>query len=268
VEAFGENKTLHQEEDMLNIKNEEGIIIAEFAHGKQNSITGETLRQLHDIVKQANEDYAVRGIILTGAGRTFCGGFDLPMFMGFKDLDEIKTFFAPAEEILLEVFECKKPVVSAINGHAIAGGLIFAMASDYRIAVNHPKITIGMSEIKLGLALSLAQSAVMRFGFDSDKKFRDMMYFGKMFKVEQAAEFGIVDQMVSDGTELIPAAKKVVGKWIDNPGRAFTKLKEGIKKPVADRVRQQLATENWIEGFKCFFDKDVRGAIEFVMSMM
>jgi enoyl-CoA hydratase/carnithine racemase len=226
------------------------------------------LTQLREIVRQANEDYAVRGIILTGAGRTFCGGFDLPMFMGFKDLDEIKTFFAPAEEILLSVFECKKPVVSAINGHAIAGGLIFAMASDYRICLNHPKITIGMSEIKLGLALSLAQSMVMRFGFDSDKKFRDMMYFGKMYKVEEAYNIGIIDQLVTDPAELMPAAKKIVAKWIDNPGRAFTKIKEALKKPHADRVRNQLATMPWIDDFKCFFDKDVRGAIEFVMSMM
>jgi enoyl-CoA hydratase/carnithine racemase len=253
---------------MLNIKNEEGIIVAEFANGKHNSITGETLKQLHEIVKQANEDYAVRGIVLTGAGKTFCGGFDLPMFMGFKDLKEIKEFFAPAEDILLEVFECKKPVVSAINGHAIAGGLIFAMASDYRVCINHPKVTVGMSEIKLGLALSLAQSMVMRFGFDSDKKFREMMYFGKMYKVEEAYNIGILDKLVDTQEEVIPAAKKVVAKWIDNPGRAFTKLKEGLKKPHADRVRKQLAEENWIEAFNCFFDKDVRGAIEFVMSMM
>ena len=67
--------------------------------------------------------------------------------MGFKDIKEVGDFFDEAEEILVGLFECHKPVVSAINGHAIAGGLIFAMASDYRIVKNHPKITIGMSEI-------------------------------------------------------------------------------------------------------------------------
>ncbi len=252
---------------MLNVRNEEGIITAEFDHGKVNSITRETLLTLSEVVKQANQDDAVRGIILTGAGRTFSGGFDLPMFLGFKTLPEIVEFFNEEEEILIELFMCKKPVVSAINGHAIAGGLILAMASDYRIAKNHPKINLGMSEIKLGLPLSLAQSGVMRFGFDSDKKFRDMMYFGKMLTVVQAQEFGIVDEIVEEA-DLMPRAKKVVSKWIDNPGRAFTKLKEGLKKPVADRMRQRIAQEDWQTSLNCFFNKDVRGALEFVMSMM
>ncbi len=252
---------------MLNEKLEDGIIIATFEHGKTNSLTLEILRKLRDIVKKSNEDDAVKGIVLTGAGRTFCSGFDLPMFMGFKDVKEVGDFFDEGEEILLELFECRKPVVSALNGHAIAGGLIFAMATDYRIVKNHPKITIGMSEIKLGLALTIAQSEVMQFGYDSNKKFRDLMYFGRMLDINSAKEYGIVDEIVEEA-DLIPRAKEIVKKWIDNPGRAFIKLKEGLKKPTADRIRKRLAEENWKEGFKCFFDKDVRGAIEFVMAMM
>jgi enoyl-CoA hydratase/carnithine racemase len=252
---------------MLNEKIEDGIIIATFENGKTNSLTLDMLRGLGAMVKRANEDDAIKGIILTGAGRTFCSGFDLPMFMGFKDIKEVGDFFDEVEEILVELFMCHKPVVSAINGHAIAGGLIFAMASDYRIVKNHPKITIGMSEIKLGLALTIAQSEIMRFGYDTNKKFRDLMYFGRMFDINAAKEYDIVDEIVEDA-DLIPRAKKIVSKWIDNPGRAFIKLKEGLKKPTADRIRKRLAEEDWKPGFQCFFDKDVRGAIEFVMAMM
>jgi enoyl-CoA hydratase/carnithine racemase len=252
---------------MLNQRIEDGIIIVTFENGKTNSLTLEMLRDLRDIVKKANEEYAIKGIILTGAGKTFCSGFDLPMFMGFKDIEAVGNFFKEVELILVEVFECSKPVVSAINGHAIAGGLIFAMASDYRIVSNHPKITIGMSEIKLGLALTIAQSEIMQFGYDSHKKFRDLMYFGKMFDVNAAKELGIADELV-EGADLIPRAKAVISKWIDNPGRAFIKLKEGLKKPTADRIRKRLQEEDWIPGFNCFFDKDVRASIEFVMAMM
>lgn len=252
---------------MLNVRNEEGIIIAEFEHGKGNSITLETLRKLREVVKTANEDYAVKGIVLTGAGRTFSSGFDLPMFLGFKDLDEVVQFISEEEEILIDLFMCRKPVVSAINGHAVAGGLIFSMATDYRIAKNHPKISLGMSEIKIGLPLSFAQAEVMRFGFDSDRKYRDVMYFGRMFNVQQAHEYGIVDELVEDA-ELIPRAKKIVTMWIDNPGRAFTKLKEGLKKPVADRIRHRIATEDWKASLNCFFDKEVRSALEFVLAAM
>ncbi len=107
----------------------------------------------------------------------------------------------------------------------------------------------------------------MRFGYDSNKKFRDLMYFGRMFDINAAKEYNIVDEIVEEA-DLLPRAKKIVSKWIDNPGRAFIKLKEGLKKPTADRIRKRLAEEDWKPGFQCFFDKDVRGAIEFVMAMM
>jgi enoyl-CoA hydratase/carnithine racemase len=107
----------------------------------------------------------------------------------------------------------------------------------------------------------------MQFGYESNKKFRDLMYFGRMLDINGAKEYGIVDEIVEE-SDLIGRAKEIVEKWIDNPGRAFIKLKEGLKKPTADRIRKRLAEENWKEGFKCFFDNDVRGAIEFVMAMM
>ena len=59
---------------MVNVRNEGGIITAEFDHGKVNSITRETLRTLREVVKSADQDDAVRGIVLTGAGRAFSGG--------------------------------------------------------------------------------------------------------------------------------------------------------------------------------------------------
>ena len=93
------------------------------------------------------------------------------------------------------------------------------------------------------------------------------MYFGKMLNIEAAKELGVIDEIVEED-ELISRAKKIIAKWIDNPGRAFIKLKEGLKKPAADRIKKRMAEEDWKESLQCFFDKDVRGALEFVMSMM
>ena len=162
---------------------------------------------------------------------------------------------------------CKKPVIAALNGHTVAGGLVFSMAADYRIVKNHPKIKIGMSEIKIGLPLSIAQSEIMRFGLDSDKKFRDVMYFGKILDVNEAKALEIVDEIVEEN-ELIDRSKEIVTQWIDNPGKAFIKLKEGLKKPIADRIRKRMAEENWQESLNCFFDKEIKEALNFVQQMM
>ena len=252
---------------MLKERTEDGIVIATFEKERTNSIDMEVLRNLKAIVKKVNEDDALKGLILTGSGKLFSSGFDLPMFLDFKDVKEIIDFIYEEEEILTELFMCKKPVVSAMNGSTIAAGLLFSMAADYRIVTNHPKIKINMSEIKLGLPLSIAQSEIMKFGLESNKLFRDVMYFAKMFDVTKALELGIVDEIV-EGDELIERAKKIVVTWIDNPGRAFIKLKEGYRKPVADRIRKRIDEENWQESLNCFFDENVRATLEFVQKMM
>lgn len=101
---------------------EDGMVIATLAHPTTNSITWETLAQLNAIVDEVDETDALKGIVLTGRGRFFSSGFDLPTFLNFKDHDEVVVFFELEEETLLKFFMCRKPTVAAINGHAAAAG--------------------------------------------------------------------------------------------------------------------------------------------------
>ncbi len=252
---------------MINERMEDNIIIATFDNGKFNSITHDSLKQLSAIIKKVNEVDEIKGLILTGAARVFCSGFDLPMFLGFKDLKEVLAFFEEAEDIFIDFFMCKKPVVAAINGAAMAGGLILAMASDYRVCKNHPKIQIGMSEIKIGLGLSVVQTEIMRFGLDGNKKFQEVMYFGERHTIEKAQALGLVDELVTD-EQLIPRAKEIITTWIDNPGRAFMNLKQGLRFPAAERMRKYLKETDWRSNFKVFFEPQTRTALEMVRKMM
>jgi len=246
---------------MLKQRTEDNIIIATFDDGKTNTITEEVVNTLGEIISNVNENKDVKGLVLTGAGKTFSSGFDLPLFLGFKDLSEVVAFFRKEEEVLINLFMCRKPVVAAWNGAAVAGGFIFSMAADYRIVKNHPKIKVGMNEIKIGLGLSIVQTEVVRFGLDSDKRYRDVMYNGEMFDVQKAKEIGIVDEIVEED-QLILRAKQVVSQWIDNPGRAFMLLKTSMRKPYEDRMRQRLRDEDWKSGFNIMFDKQTRQFLE------
>ncbi|MBF0232986.1 MAG: enoyl-CoA hydratase/isomerase family protein [Desulfamplus sp.] len=252
---------------MLETKIEDQIMIATLTNGKTNSITRQTLDHLRECVAKANQDENIKGIILTGQNRFFSSGFDLHTFMGFKTLEEAVEFLGYADEVFLELFLCSKPVVCAMNGHAAAGGLILGMASDYRIIVNHPKIKVGMSEIKIGVPLSVAQSAIMRFGLDSDKKFRDVMYFGEMVDVTKALEKEIVDEVV-EASELITRAKAIVSLWIDTPGRPFSRIKEELKKETGEHIKTRMAQKDWHYALKCFSNKQVLDTLAFVQSTM
>jgi len=253
---------------MLKKEIQDNIVIARLADGKTNAITLETLKQLGDIVTEVNETHTLKGIILTGEGRFFSSGFSLPMFLKFETPEEVISFFTDQEDILIDFFTCKKPVVCAMNGHSAAMGLILAMASDYRIVKNHPKIKLGMSEIKIGLGLSIAQSAVMRFGLDSDKKFRDVMYFGEMVDVTKAREMAIVDEVVED-EDLIPRAKQIISLWIDTPNRPFTQIKQALKADTVKQVKRALGEENWKETLSTtLLSRDVKATLAFVQATM
>ncbi len=246
---------------------QDDIKIVTFKNGKTNPINKEMLLQLKEIIDEVNANPTPKGLILTGDGRFFSSGFDLPIFINFKDQKEANDFFDMEEEVLLALFTCEKPVVSAINGHCAAGGLIYSMAADYRIVKDHPKIKIGMSEIKIGLPLTIAQDEVMRFGFDSNRKFRDVMFFGEMMDVYKAKELKIVDEVVAE-EELINRAKQIVSAWIDTPNRPFTRIKKLMRLDTAKRIAMKLKEENWHEGLNCFFKEDVRQTLEFVQASM
>ncbi|MCK5349961.1 MAG: enoyl-CoA hydratase/isomerase family protein, partial [Desulfobacula sp.] len=229
---------------MLEKEIQDNIVIACLTGGATNSITIDTLRQLKAIVDEVNENDDLKGIILTGQGRFFSSGFSLPIFIDFEKSEDVISFFEEEEKILLDYFTCKKPVVCALNGHAAAMGLILAMASDYRIVKKHPKIKLGMSEIKIGLSLTIAQSSIVRFGLDSDRCYRNIMYFGEMVGVDTALEMKMVDEVV-DEKDLIDRAKEIVCLWIDTPNRPFVQIKQNLKTETAKKISHALKTENW-----------------------
>ena len=252
---------------MLETRIEDQTLIATLVNGKTNAITRKTLDQLKAAVDQVKTDETLKGLVLTGSGRFFSSGFDLHTFMGFETLDQAVEFITYADEVLLDLFLCPKPVVCAMNGHSAAGGLILAMASDYRIITDHPKIKVGMSEIKIGVPLSPAQSAVMRFGLDSDKRFRDVMYFGEMIDVKTALDREMVDKIVP-ADELVKTAKAIVSLWIDTPARPFCRLKEELKMETGRHIRTRLEDKGWHHALDCFSQKEVRDTLAFVQSTM
>lgn len=245
---------------------EEGIVIARLDNPKTNSLTRETLAQLSGIVDEVNDAEDLKGIVLTGTGRFFSSGFDLPTFLNFKDHAAVVDYFELEEETLLKLFTCRKPTVAAINGHAAAAGFFYAVACDYRIAKNHPKIRFGMSEIKIGLPLPIAPWGVLRYGLDKERYLRDIMYFAEMFDVHQAREYGAVDEVIED--DPVARAKEIVARWIDNPNQPFTPMKYLLKSEAAKAIEERLANPDWKESLHAFFRDDVRAALEFVQVAM
>jgi enoyl-CoA hydratase/carnithine racemase len=225
-------------------KIEDGIIVFTFNNPKVNAITTETLKGLEKAVDKLNADEALKGMIMTGTGRMFCGGFDLNTFTTFANGDEVVSWFKFEEDVLLKLFSCTKPIISAINGGATAAGMIVAMASDYTICVNNPKVKVGMTEIKLGMGLSPVMGNIMRFGLDTDRNYRDIIMKGELVDPMFCVERGIFDEL-AEADELVDKAKAKICALYDTLGHPFIQLKDLEKRQMTALMSKELGEYDW-----------------------
>jgi enoyl-CoA hydratase/carnithine racemase len=204
-----------------------------------NSINTEVLKGMENIIDRVNAEEELKGLIFTGTANIFSSGFDLGVFSSFEGPEHIKSFFRYEEEVFYKLFTCSKPVIGALNGHASAGGLIIAQACDYRMMKNDPNLKVQMSEIKLGMSLSPCHAEIMRFGLETNKNWKEVIYNGQRIPAPVALEMGILDELV-DEAELLTKAKAKVCEYIDTPNRPFIALKAIQRKYAAQRAREGI----------------------------
>jgi len=244
---------------------EDGIIVFTFNNPKVNAITTETLKAIDEAVDKLNADEALKGMVLTGTGRFFCGGFDLNIFTTFASGAEVIKWFKYEEEVLLKLFTCTKPVVSAVNGGATAAGMIVSMASDYNIVINNPKVKVGMTEIKLGMSLSPAMGNIMRFGLDTDRNFRDIIMKGELVDPMFCVDRGIFDEL-AEAEELIDKAKAKICALYDTLGHPFIQLKSLQKRQMSALIRKELDEYNWNLMADTFMDEKINKFLKKVLA--
>ncbi|NLW92422.1 MAG: enoyl-CoA hydratase/isomerase family protein [Syntrophomonadaceae bacterium] len=253
---------------MLDLSIEDNTIIAKLNNPKTNSISLTVLKQLDKILDRVNDDEDIKGLILIGEGRFFSSGFCLPELTIFTDAQQAIDWFLYEEQVLLKLFCCTKPVVSCLNGHTVAGGMIFALTSDYLIALNNDRIKIGMSEIKIGLSLTPIEAEVMRWGLGSVKNYKDIIFKAENINPVRALEMGIIDELVDQPELLLERAKQKVSALIDTPSRPFIRLKKSHRRPAIIVMQQMLEECDWQPFGDSFVSEEVKNTLRQVQASM
>lgn len=159
------------------------------------------------------EQENIRGVILTSAKRTFFAGGDLQMLRSAtpETAGELSEFINKIKADLRRLEKLGRPVVAAINGSALGGGLEIALAAHHRIAADVPGCQIGLPEITLGLLPGAGgiTRTVRMLGLQ--RALTTVIMTGTRFRPKQALEAGLVDEVVGSVEELIGRAKE----WID-----------------------------------------------------
>jgi len=131
----------------------DGIAVLSLELGRGNAIDPPFIDALHASLDEVERSDA-RALVITGKGRVFCGGLDLVTLYGF-DAAGMDRFVAALDGIFRRVFAFERPTVAAVNGHALAGGCILAMACDRRVMADGP-YQIGLNEAQLGIPFPAA----------------------------------------------------------------------------------------------------------------
>ena len=125
-----------------------GLATVTLSRGKVNALNEPMIEQISGGLEGLENDDAVKAIILTGQGKFFSFGFDIPGFLSYSR-DAFTRFVTKFTNLYTYMFLFPKPIVAAVNGHAIAGGCMLATACDHRIMVSG-RARISLNEIGFG----------------------------------------------------------------------------------------------------------------------
>lgn len=175
-------------------------------------------------------DEAAKGLILTSGKSTFVVGADIDQLAQVESAEQAFELVEDLKTSLRKLETSGKPVVAAITGTALGGGLELALACHYRIAIDSPKTKLGLPEVKLGLLPGGGgtQRLPRLVGI---QKALELMTQGKELRPQQAVEIGVIHDTAKDNEELISKAKE----WINNNPKASQPWDErGFKIPGGD----------------------------------
>ena len=202
---------------------------------KLNALTPEMIDTLAEIATRIDEDTAIRCVILTGAGnRAFCVGADINAWSALAPLDMWRRWVKRGHQVFDQWARLRVPVIAAINGHALGGGLELAAAADIRIAV--PQAGFGLPEASI--ATCPGWSGTQRLvGLIGASRVKYLALTGTRVDSQEAWRIGLIHERVEDG-DLLARTQQIA---------------EGIGRlaPVSVQLVKQIIDAGEGEGLAC-----------------
>ncbi|MCF8713758.1 enoyl-CoA hydratase/isomerase family protein [Joostella atrarenae] len=227
---------------------------------KLNALNRATIEELHHAFKDLDENEDVRLVIITGAGeKAFVAGADIAEFADFS-VYEGSQLAAKGQELLFnQVERMQTPVIAAINGFALGGGLELAMACHFRIASDNARM--GLPETSLGVIPGYGGTQRLPQLVGKGRAM-EMILTAGMIGTEQALMSGLINHMVAQ-EELIPFCKRIAGKIIKNSpvaiAAAINSINAGFSNSGYNKEIESFGecfgTEDFKEGTTAFLEK-------------
>lgn len=221
---------------MIERRDEGAVTVLEMQHKKANALDFELLAGLEEALADAQR--AGRAVVLTGTRSIFSAGVDL-----FRVLDGgaayLDSFLPALDSALQRLFAFPRPVVAAVNGHAMAGGWILACSCDYRVA-SLAAGKLGLPELQVGVAFPPIAVETVRFATPASQ-LHALVFAGRTYTGEEALRCGLVEEAVA-AEEVLPRAIAVAQQLARVPADAYRLTKEQLRAPTLERVAAAAET--------------------------
>jgi len=209
-----------------------------------NAVDPETLKELSQALLDFRDDGDRWVAILTGMGeRAFCVGADIKDMLPV--LGEIRNEWWRVPPTILRGLELWKPIIAAINGHALGGGLELALACDLRIAAEHA--TFGVPEVTLGIIPGWGGTQRLPRAIPAAKA-AELLFFGQRIDAQEAYRIGLVNKVVPL-PQLLPTAEEWAQRLCEIPPLAVRAAKEAMVRGAEMSLEEGLRLETKLEDF-------------------
>jgi enoyl-CoA hydratase/3-hydroxyacyl-CoA dehydrogenase len=228
-----------------------------------NALNNKVLHELKDALAQVRANCAVRAVIISGEGNAFIAGADIKEMQALAaEPAAIRTFTEFGQSVLRDIETLPQPVIAAINGFALGGGLELALACDIRIASSEARF--GFPEVGLGILPGLGgtqrATRLAGRGFSSE-----LIFTGDLIGAEEAARMGLLNRVVAPA-QLMETARELADRIASRAPLAVAKAKTAIlatqQLPLDEGLVFELecaieamATPDRVEGMQAFIEK-------------
>ena len=192
---------------------------------KLNALNKALIKELHEAFKKADKDRDTKVIIITGSGeKAFVAGADISEFADFS-VSQGERLAAQGQALLFDyVAHLSTPVIAAINGFALGGGLELAMAAHFRLASDNAKM--GLPEVSLGVIPGYGGTQRLPQLIGKGRAM-ELIMTAQMIDAQQALQYGLVNHVTTQ-EELLPFAQKIAGKIMRNSSVAIAEAINAI----------------------------------------
>lgn len=225
-----------------------------------NAVTEELYSSLAAAVAAAAADDQVRAVVLTGAGRAFCVGADLQGHgENARDESARRRYADLAQRAAAAIFDCRKPVVAAVNGHAIGAGLELALACDVSVVAEDGKLRLPEAALGTFVGGGVTFTLPERVGSTRAKQ---LLLLGEFFTGRDAVAWGVCTEAVA-ADAVVPRAVELARALAQRAPRSLALLKQLLHRAARRNVEAALADErealldcmrtaDWKEGIDAF----------------